>query len=252
MNPQLGDTRLIIDLCKQYGCFRNQAAYILATAYWETARTMKPVRETLAKTDKQAIERLDRAWAKGQLKWVKSPYWRSNWFGRGYVQLTHERNYRKAQEELGVPFHDNPATALESGPAAKVLVFGSMEGWFTGKKIGDYITLQKSDFRSARRVINGTDKATEIARLAKDYDEALEAEGYGVADAKPIAVPTAKPKLHKSLIESKEMIGGLTALIAAVTAFLDQFEGQTTALILGAVAVGFIANRLYARWKDER
>jgi hypothetical protein len=45
MNLNLGDTRLIIDACKSAGLLRNQAAYVPATAYWETARTMKPVRE---------------------------------------------------------------------------------------------------------------------------------------------------------------------------------------------------------------
>ena len=41
------------------GNLRN-LAYILATAYHETARTMQPVRETLATTDAKAKERHDR------------------------------------------------------------------------------------------------------------------------------------------------------------------------------------------------
>lgn len=252
MNLELGDTRLIIDECKRYGCLRNQAAYILATAFWETARTMKPVREALAKTDQQAINRLESAWKKGRLKWVKKPYWRDGWFGRGYVQLTHKANYQNAEEKLGLPFTSNPALALESGPASRVLVWGSMEGWFTSKKIGDYITLNKSNFRAARRVINGTDKASQIAKIARDYDAALEAEGYGVSDVKPIPQPKAKPTIHKPLLQSKEMITGVTGLVAAITAFLEKMDGSTVALVLGALALGFIANRLYARFKDER
>ena len=54
----------------------THAAYVLATAYHETARTMQPVRETLASTDDQAIARLDKAFASGRLKSVKNPYWR--------------------------------------------------------------------------------------------------------------------------------------------------------------------------------
>ena len=43
MNLDLGDTRLLIEACKTHGLLRNQAAYVLATAYHETAHTMKPL-----------------------------------------------------------------------------------------------------------------------------------------------------------------------------------------------------------------
>ena len=40
MNLDLGDTRLLIETCKTHGLLRNQAAYVLATAYrdWETEK----------------------------------------------------------------------------------------------------------------------------------------------------------------------------------------------------------------------
>ena len=236
MNLELGDSRLIIDVCKRHGCLRNQAAYILATAYWETARTMKPVVEAYW---------LPERWRKRNLRYYP-------WHGRGYVQLTWEENYRRAQRETGFPVHEDPAKALEAEPASAILVKGSMEGWFTGKKIGDYITLKKSDFFNARRVINKRDKAGAIARIAKDYDRALEADGYGITDPTPIAQPEAKPKLHKSLAESKELITGASGLVAAVGAVFKGLDGNTVAMIMAALALGFIANRLWARWKDER
>jgi hypothetical protein len=64
--------------------------------------------------------------------------------------------------------------------SAKILVTGSLEGWFTGKKLGDYITLSNSDFKGARRIINGTDKASAIATIARAYDAALKVSGYGI------------------------------------------------------------------------
>jgi hypothetical protein len=64
--------------------------------------------------------------------------------------------------------------------SAKILVTGSLEGWFTGKKLGDYITISKSDFKGARRIINGTDKAAAIATIARAYDAALKVSGYGM------------------------------------------------------------------------
>lgn len=185
MNLNLGDTQLIIKEAEKYGCLRNQLAYILATAYHETAHTMKPVRETLASDDDRAIRILDRSWARGRMPWVKTAYWRKDtngksWLGRGYVQLTWKDNYRNAGKKLGLDLLTDPNVVMKPEIAVKILVVGSMEGWFTGKKISDYITLQKSDFRNARKVINGLDKASVIARIAREYDRDLKEDlGYG-------------------------------------------------------------------------
>ncbi len=165
-----GDTRLIIGVCRKHGLLRNQAAYVLATAYWETARTMKPVREY------------------GGEKYLQGkPYY--PYVGMGYVQLTWEANYRKASQKLGVDFVANPKLLLEPQYSAEILVLGMKEGWFTGKKLSDYITLQRSDFVNARRIVNGTDKAQEIANLAREYDALLKAEGYGETSLAPKPAP---------------------------------------------------------------
>jgi len=193
MNLDTGDTRLILSVCKANGLLRNQAAYVLATAYHESAHTMKPVRETLASSDAQAISRLENAWKKGQLSWVKTPYWREGFFGRGYVQLTHKTNYEKASKRLGVDFVSSPSLVMKPDYSARILVLGMNEGMFTGKKLSDYITLQRSDFKGARRIVNGTDKASLIAGYAKQYDSMLKAEGYGEATiTKKPALPNGK------------------------------------------------------------
>lgn len=166
MNMSLGDTRLIIDECRAQGLLRNQCAYVLATSLWETAKTMKPVREF------------------GGEAYLKSkkyyPY-----VGMGYVQLTWKTNYEKASQKLGVDFVGDPRKLLQPKYAVKILVTGMREGWFTTKKLSDYITLSKSDFASARRIINGTDKAATIAKLAEQYDAVLKTEGYGEAGVSP-------------------------------------------------------------------
>lgn len=187
----LGDSRLIIDACLDHNLLRNQCAYVLATAYHETAATMKPVREALAKTDAGAMAALNKAWKDGKLPWVKSDYWSGGYFGRGYVQLTHKANYAYAGEQLGVPLAERPSLALETDIAAQILVMGMRDGWFTGKKLSDYVTLQKSDFRNARRIVNRMDRADLIAGYAREYDALLKAEGYG---EKPATEP-AKPVL---------------------------------------------------------
>lgn len=187
MNLDHGDTRLLIEVCRKHGLLRNQAAYVLATAYHETAHTMEPVRETLAQTDSAAIARLDRAWERGQLPWVKSAYWRDGFFGRGYVQLTHRFNYERAGRELGVDMVADPSIALGADISAEVTVRGMLEGWFTGKKLAGYITLKASDYVGARRIVNGTDRARAIAEHAREYEAALLAEGYGVEKPTPVA-----------------------------------------------------------------
>lgn len=153
----------------------SHRAYLLATAKHETAHTMQPVRETLAKSDAGAVKALDRAFAAGKLPWVKSPYWRpdadgKSWFGRGYVQLTHKANYQRAGKAMGIDLVADPSAALSPMLAARILVQGCGEGWFTGKRLSDYLP---GDYAGARRVVNGTDRAKEIAGMAEAFEAAL-------------------------------------------------------------------------------
>ena len=170
LNLTLGDTQLLIEVCKKYNLLRNQAAYVLATAYHETAHTMKPVREY------------------GGEKYLQSkkyyPY-----VGMGYVQLTWDYNYKKAGIKLSVDFLKNPKLLLQPEYAAPIIVIGMLEGWFTGKKLSDYITLYKSEFVLARKIINGLDKADLISDYAKEYDKLLKATGYGEEPVKPTEMP---------------------------------------------------------------
>ena len=171
MNLNLGDTQLIIKEARLMGLLRNELAYVLATTYHETAHTMKPVREYGGET---------------YLKSKKYyPY-----VGMGYVQLTWDYNYKKASSKLGVDFMKNPRLLLEPKYAVKILLVGMKEGWFTGKKLSDYITLQKSDYLNARRIINGVDRAKDISDLAIAYENDLKLSGYG---ATIVDVPTEKP-----------------------------------------------------------
>lgn len=163
MNLNLGETRLIIREAKRRGVMRQQLAYILATARWETAHTMRPVREAFW---------LSEQWRKDNLRYYP-------WYGRGFVQLTWAKNYRKAGSALNRDFMSKPDKVMQPNVAAEILVKGMVEGWFTGRKLGEYIDLEHTDYHNARRIVNGTDKAAEIAELAEKYDAALRAEGYG-------------------------------------------------------------------------
>lgn len=179
----LGHTRLIIEACKEHELLRNQAAYVLATAYWESARTMEPVKEAFW---------LSEQWRKKNLHYY--PY-----YGRGYVQLTWESNYRFASNQIGDDLVSNPDLALVPEDAMEILVLGCRDGWFTrahktngwdpGYRLENFITLQKSNFVEARKIVNGMDKANTIAGIAEDYDAMLVIEGYGVDDKPELRSP---------------------------------------------------------------
>lgn len=192
MDLKTGDTRLIVDACKADGLLRNQAAYVLATAWHETAHTMKPIYERGAKAYFNKYEPGTKI-GKELGNAVKGDGYLFR--GRGYVQLTGRTNYARAGRELAIDLLRQPDLALLSSNAAQIIVLGMIEGWFTGKKLADYITLAKSDFKNARRIINGIDEADLIAGYAKQYDTLLIADGYGIAAPEPaLPAPVQPPR----------------------------------------------------------
>ncbi|ACE90356.1 hypothetical conserved protein [Rhizobium etli CIAT 652] len=157
---------------------RRWLAYILATAYHETAYTMQPVRETLAQSDARAVEILEAAFAAGRLSWVKTPYWRPDedgccWLGRGLVQLTHKRNYEAMSALTGIDLVADPDRAIEMDAAVTILIEGMLQGSFTGHKLADHLNATTEDWVNARRIVNGTDRAEKLAGYAKAFHAAM-------------------------------------------------------------------------------
>ncbi|OJU88630.1 MAG: hypothetical protein BGO06_20210, partial [Shinella sp. 65-6] len=190
---QVQGVEAILDEAERRGTPLRQLAYILATAYHESAHTMQAVRETLATTDDSAIAALEKAWKAGKLTWVKTPYWRKDadgksWFGRRLVQITHEANYQKLGLLIGVDLVKDPSKALELSTAVRIMFVGMELGSFTGKSLDDYISNGRTDFgrtdyEGARRIVNGTDKAALIASYALSFERALVASGYSPKNA---------------------------------------------------------------------
>jgi len=144
--------------CQKQGIgLPTQIAYVLATTEWETGRTFQPVREAYWKDEEWRRRNLSRYY----------PY-----YGRGFVQLTWEANYRKYSQKLGIDLVADPDKAMDPKIALFILVDGFKTGTFTGKKITDYINDEETNFHNARRCINALDKADEIAALAEKYVEA--------------------------------------------------------------------------------
>jgi len=149
----------------------QQVAYLLATSYHETAHTMQPITEYggVKYFDKYDVGTLAKNLGNTPEKDGDGYLYR----GRGFVQITGRANYQKASTKLGVDFIRSPDLALRPDLAAKILVLGTTEGWFTGKKLSDYLSDTKIDYVNARRVINGTDKASTIASYAKVFEQGL-------------------------------------------------------------------------------
>jgi predicted chitinase len=149
-----GTIEAIKSECRAQGIVLNkQIAYVLATTQWETNQTFEPVREAYW---------LSENWRKNNLRYY--PF-----YGRGFVQLTWKNNYEKYSRILDVDMVSDPDIAMRPNVALFVLVHGFKTGTFTGRKITDYIDEAKTDFVRARRCINGTDKAHEIADIAKKF-----------------------------------------------------------------------------------
>ena len=135
-------------------------AYCLATTYWETGQEMWP------NTEKGSDDYLQ-----GKDYW---PY-----IGRGLVHLTWEDNYRSASAALALidnrDLVDHPELALDSLIASRIMFRGMAEGWFTGKKLGQYFNDDKDDPVNARQIINGNDQDTKIAGFYNKFLAALDA-----------------------------------------------------------------------------
>ena len=155
-------------------------AYVLATIRWETGETFQPLRERRARRDRNP-----------ELWKLQNRYWPSGFYGRGYVQITWERNYRAAGKRLAgttleleagplvvapETFIERPDLVLEPAVAYAIAARGMREGWFTGKKLSDFLPDgAPPDYVNARRIINRLDQAERIAAYASALELVLRA-----------------------------------------------------------------------------
>ena len=139
-------------------------AYIMATAWHETAQRMQPIEE----------------FGRGRGKAYAPTY-----YGRGFVQITWERNYAKLSDVIDVDLVTHPEKALEMDNAIQILFVGMIDGLFTGKALSDYFG-RNADWRGARAIVNGKDRAAEIAGYAqKIWDSLRIADGDSLVNIAP-------------------------------------------------------------------
>lgn len=147
----------------------EETAYVLATAYHETAR-FKYTEEI----------------GEGEGRDYGEPIWlirgvRVSYFGRGHTQLTWLRNYAKMSVflslELGreIDLVNKPDLASEPDMAALIIWEGMIRGMFTGENLADYFDVNtgQADYIGARQIVNGNDKDELIAGYAREFEAAL-------------------------------------------------------------------------------
>lgn len=148
----------------------SHQAYMLATAWHETAKTMQPVREAF---------NLSEAWRKKNLR-----YW--PWYGRGYVQTTWQKNYARLDAEAAAAgltkpgeILANPDLAMRPDIAAFALRRGMEEGWYDaqGKTMAQRLPMKgvatRAQYINARYLVNIQDKADDIEDYAQTFERAL-------------------------------------------------------------------------------
>jgi len=168
-------------------------AYILATPVIETGGTFQPIVENLNYSEQGLRNTFPKyfspadakAYARQPQKIANRAYgnrmgngpepsgdgWRYR--GRGYCQITGRNNYSKFSDLLGIDLVANPDLALTDEVAGRIITIGMRDGIFTGKRLGDYFTSNGSDWVTARRIINGLDRANDIAGYGKKFYTAL-------------------------------------------------------------------------------
>lgn len=151
----------------------EQVAYALATIHHETDMTFQPIEERGGNVylSKYFLKPSLRA-ALGNLKlsdaWVFK--------GRGFVMITGRRNYTvfSTMVTSGIDLTSSPERACEPEAAYQIMTVGMMRGLFTTVSLPRYVSgATNKDYRNARRVINGLDRADLIANYARTYERLL-------------------------------------------------------------------------------
>ncbi len=126
----------------------NVLAYAMATIQHETANTFEPIEEFKGRKSSRRL-----GYEGG-----------TNYFGRGFIQLTHLRNYKMIGERIGMgdELVKNPDLALQADVAARILA-----AYFKDFGIAELAT--NGNFVDARQLINPDVNGYMIAQIAYAY-----------------------------------------------------------------------------------
>lgn len=191
---QVDGVNSVLDACAALGVTDpRHIAYILATPMIETGGAFQPIVENLNYSEQGLLRTFPKYFTAANAKtYAHKPEAIANraygnrmgngpessgdgfrYRGRGFCQITGHDNYAKFSKLLGADLVGNPDWACRDDIAGKVIVIGMRDGMFTGKKLADYFTASGSDWVNARRIINGLDRADDIASYGGKFYSAL-------------------------------------------------------------------------------
>ena len=172
------------------------ASYELATTKHETADTFHPIHEYGSKA--YFIKRYGGQTKKGKELGNDTPDEGYYYAGQGYPQTTGESNFEKAEDAIrreypevvadferrtGKVFdltvgdqpndENDPANMMDPAIAYVTMSYGMRKGMFTGHRMSDYLDEIPPDYKNARKIINGMDKANLIAGYARSFEKIL-------------------------------------------------------------------------------
>lgn len=210
-------------------------AYVLGTAHAEVGIGLQPVREGYAAGDAEARLYVARLLRLGRIRTnyaLPDPATGKSYYGRGFVQLTHKENYQKLGQRLGLDLAATPDLALAPSVAVRVIFAGMTGGLFTGHRLADYFTPTRSDWTGARAIVNGQDRAAQVADLARGYFDML-------TGADVTAAPRLPPDLPDVQSSTPQENSPMTSIIA--TFLLPFIRHQLTTLAGALVTYGILA-----------
>ena len=225
-------------------------AYIMATAWHETAQRMQPIEE----------------FGRGRGKAYAPTY-----YGRGFVQITWERNYARLSDVIGVDLVTYPEKALEMDNAIQILFVGMIDGLFTGKALSDYFD-KNADWRGARAIVNGKDRAAEIAGYAqKIWDSLRIANGDSLMNIAPaddfvsvtdnhgevlptyyqpsvMSVDATKPRVQSKIVWTQLLTAAFAIFAGFGLTIPPEFQQLAIELLAGGVTATSIITAVMRIW----
>jgi LysM repeat protein len=146
----VADTQtLIADALRKEGIYSPELlAYAMGTVQHETAGTMQPIREYGGPAQAKKY-----GYSGGE-----------NFYGRGFIQLTHDYNYKDIGQRIGMgdALYKNPDLALDPEISARILA-----AFFKDRGVADKVA--SGDMVGARRPVNPDNKGNLIAGYANKY-----------------------------------------------------------------------------------
>lgn len=191
----------------------EEPAYMLGTTKHETAHTFQPIHEYGGRA--YFVRRYGSQTKVGKRLGNDTAEEGAYYAGRGDVQLTGETNYEKAEDALRAEYpeivadfeartgkkfdltvgdqagdiHD-PDNAMDPAIAYAIMSYGMRVGMFTGLGFGSrkFVGLSGVSLYTAwRKIINGTDRDGDIAKIAAKFEKILRAAFVTISPANSAA-----------------------------------------------------------------